>query len=288
VFSFLLHIIQHHKFDMETPTSTYLTFIRHGQSRDNAGECKTEPEKVNADLSGLGQEQAAKLRIACDLVILSPLRRALHTYALSSIHSIQSPIVSPLFREERCGMVDAMEHEVKDGKCETETKAQFYARIVEATKSLVDKSHLNHVIVIAHYGTILAITQMMAYESGGRRLTNADCVTYQWNEGRLQHVKTPVSHEIASFEKLCTSMPFTSDLSYVRSGHVPPYFRNKDDSFSCANLSPCSESELLTALIQRTNNQIVDDPRPSSSTIVLIKSRSNLKHITRSSLFIHL
>ena len=58
-----------------------ITFIRHAQSLHNA----TGDIIVNCGLSNAGVEQAKKIDISFDCVVLSPLRRTLQTYALSQI-----------------------------------------------------------------------------------------------------------------------------------------------------------------------------------------------------------
>jgi len=77
-----------------------VTIIRHGQSKQNAGQCKNNDELRNCALSDFGKEQAKKLEQNFDVVLVSPLRRAIETYENSNIKT-DNLIHSDLFREHR-------------------------------------------------------------------------------------------------------------------------------------------------------------------------------------------
>jgi broad specificity phosphatase PhoE len=84
-----------------------ITIIRHAQSKFNAGECKTEAELRNSKLTTLGKIQASQLNQSFDLVILSPLKRAIETYANSNI---KNSVLNFLENED---VVPESENEVK-------------------------------------------------------------------------------------------------------------------------------------------------------------------------------
>ncbi len=77
-----------------------VTIIRHAQSHFNAGSYKTDEEARNCRLTDDGIQQAKKLELSFDILIVSPLKRALETYLNSGIKCRQL-IVSDLFREIR-------------------------------------------------------------------------------------------------------------------------------------------------------------------------------------------
>lgn len=77
-----------------------ITIIRHAQSQFNAGNYKTDEEIRNCRLTPLGIEQAKNLNNSFDVIIVSPLKRALETYLNSGIKTRQL-IVSDLFREQK-------------------------------------------------------------------------------------------------------------------------------------------------------------------------------------------
>jgi broad specificity phosphatase PhoE len=72
-------------------------FIRHGESWHNADPVKFDQVR-NPGLSDLGKKQASSLSGTSDLVILSPLKRAVETLAFSKIKS-DKIVSSLLFRE---------------------------------------------------------------------------------------------------------------------------------------------------------------------------------------------
>jgi broad specificity phosphatase PhoE len=72
-----------------------ITFIRHGLSESNMGR---NVDTKNTKLALEGMENVKNLSGEYELIILSPLRRAIQTYALSNIKT-QNVIISPLVRE---------------------------------------------------------------------------------------------------------------------------------------------------------------------------------------------
>ena len=77
-----------------------VTLIRHAQSKFNAGEIKSEQDLINCKLSANGINQATTINGSFNLLILSPLKRAIQTYTYSNIHT-EDIIISHLFREQR-------------------------------------------------------------------------------------------------------------------------------------------------------------------------------------------
>ncbi len=77
-----------------------ITIIRHAQSQFNAGNFKTDEEIRNCRLTDFGIQQAKSLNQTFDVIVVSPLKRALETYLNSNIKTRQL-IVSDLFREQK-------------------------------------------------------------------------------------------------------------------------------------------------------------------------------------------
>lgn len=77
-----------------------ITIIRHAQSNYNAGLIKNETIGiVDCRLSELGKTQAKCLNQTFDVIVLSPLKRAIETYTNSRIKA-KNVIISPLFVEQ--------------------------------------------------------------------------------------------------------------------------------------------------------------------------------------------
>jgi broad specificity phosphatase PhoE len=76
-----------------------VTLIRHAKSKFNTGEYIDDGEIVNCKLADVGILQAKNLNQQFDLIVLSPLKRALATYAFSNIKA-ERIIVCDLFREQ--------------------------------------------------------------------------------------------------------------------------------------------------------------------------------------------
>ena len=62
-----------------------VTLIRHAESHFNAGNYKTDEEIRNCRITNLGIQQAKQLNQSFDIVVLSPLKRAMETYLNSNI-----------------------------------------------------------------------------------------------------------------------------------------------------------------------------------------------------------
>ena len=62
-----------------------ITIIRHAQSKFNAGEFRTAEEIRNCKLTDHGKMQAKNLDQSFDIIVLSPLKRAIETYVNSNL-----------------------------------------------------------------------------------------------------------------------------------------------------------------------------------------------------------
>jgi broad specificity phosphatase PhoE len=77
-----------------------ITIIRHAESKFNARQYETDNELRNCRLSENGKLQAQNLQQSFDIIILSPLKRALETYVESNLKS-RKIIISDLFRGQK-------------------------------------------------------------------------------------------------------------------------------------------------------------------------------------------
>jgi len=85
-----------------------ITFVRHAQSLYNAGLADVK----NCPLSPKGCQEASLLGGEFDLLVLSPLKRAIQTYAFSQIKAGEI-VVSPLARENKTRTLNLL-----DGECD--------------------------------------------------------------------------------------------------------------------------------------------------------------------------
>jgi broad specificity phosphatase PhoE len=122
-----------------------ITIIRHAQSIHNSGEFKTQEDARNAKLSEEGKRQASTVKGDFDTVVISPLRRAVETYARSSIKT-RRLLMSELFREEADGC--AANH-FENEPIFLETKEQMRARAQKA-KQYIQALDSNNIGIVAH------------------------------------------------------------------------------------------------------------------------------------------
>ena len=120
-----------------------ITFIRHAQSLHNA----TGDIIVNCGLSDAGVEQAKKIDISFDCVVLSPLRRTLQTYALSQIKT-KVVLLSALFREHH--PLGHPSNFLENEDMKMEQPQQFQKRVGQAMEFLKNLPYQN-VCVITHH-----------------------------------------------------------------------------------------------------------------------------------------
>lgn len=124
-----------------------VTIIRHAQSKFNAGQYKTKEEIANCKLSDFGREQAKNLSQSFDVIILSPLKRAIETYTNSNI-KCGKIIINDLFREymEQDPIpLNFLELE----KLAPETMNEFKKRISESIQYLKSLPY-NNIGIISH------------------------------------------------------------------------------------------------------------------------------------------
>lgn len=128
-----------------------ITLIRHGQTWRNFNRAQQNPEPefheniANSGLSFLGEIQAIHIKGEFDLVILSPLRRAIETYAKSKIRTSEI-IISDLVHERRDGTsYNAMDNE----EPYEETHEQLTYRVNETIKYIKSLGH-NRICIITH------------------------------------------------------------------------------------------------------------------------------------------
>jgi broad specificity phosphatase PhoE len=129
-----------------------ITIIRHAQSLFNSGKVKDE-ELKNCSLSDVGKTQATELNMSFDILIVSPLKRALETYVFSSI-KVKEIRISPLFREFKSWKVNLLDNE---NETEVETEEEMKKRAIEAMEYLNSLPHVN-IGVITHFEFINSIT----------------------------------------------------------------------------------------------------------------------------------
>lgn len=139
-----------------------LSICRHAESLANIGHSA----ELNTDLSIQGKKQAKQLQGQYDLVIISPMKRALKTFALSNIIANQV-YIEPLFRERIYNQTDMLEPREK-----IETEEDFQQRILNIRKYLVQirtQYPLASILIISHGITLAYLF--------GKRLHNAQLMT---------------------------------------------------------------------------------------------------------------
>jgi broad specificity phosphatase PhoE len=141
-----------------------VTIIRHAQSKFNAGQYTTETELSNCRLSDFGREQSKNLTQTFDILILSPLKRAIETYANSNI-KCGNVIINDLFREYK-------EHDPKPLnflELETimpETLEEVKKRVGDAINYL-KTSPYNNIGIISHGIFICYFLEQLAIKQNG-------------------------------------------------------------------------------------------------------------------------
>lgn len=115
-----------------------ITIIRHSQSLHNQGiYAETDPRLLNSRLSEEGKRQASNFSASFDVLILSPLRRAIETYAQSSILT-REILICPLFREHQDGkIINRLENEspTNESTMDVRLRAIQARKFLEETKS---------------------------------------------------------------------------------------------------------------------------------------------------------
>lgn len=123
-----------------------VTFIRHAQSKFNAGQIRDKSELKDCLLSDAGLEQAKTLKGCFDLLILTPLKRSMQTYVYSLV-TCDKIIICDFFREHRdaSGDLNFFGNEVPFN----ESKEDLYKRIDEGIQFLKDQEYQN-IGIISH------------------------------------------------------------------------------------------------------------------------------------------
>ncbi len=123
-----------------------ITFIRHAQSKFNSGE--EYLTSINCELSDKGKIQCSELKIHTDLLIISPLKRAIQTYANSNIKTKDIEI-NNLFRECITSPLNKLDFE-NTNFIETVNDSINRAKLAfEYLKSLNNK--YSSIVVISHH-----------------------------------------------------------------------------------------------------------------------------------------
>lgn len=127
-------------------------FIRHAESQGNTGE-DGGPDPA---LSKRGREQASHLKGPVDLLIVSPMKRALDTYILSKLSST-SIIVSELFRE-RLGGGQGEWRLGEDHVKKLERDDKKFVKRVDAAIEFLRAQPEQRIAVISHHTFLAALT----------------------------------------------------------------------------------------------------------------------------------
>jgi len=130
-------------------------FIRHAQSTFNVGLCR--PDDRNVRLTDTGKEQSKSLKLMLNLLIISPLIRAIETLANSNIGYDRIEI-NELFQEHRCRCENLTNFDSRD----FETEQEWNERIDNAIKYLrtID-SGVTSVGILCHHDFIYHLTRRL-------------------------------------------------------------------------------------------------------------------------------
>jgi len=130
-------------------TNREIYFIRHGQS---VGNIDPNSDITDSPLTEFGRMQASMINLEVDLIICSPMRRALETLHYSQINS-KELLISDICREKICGTSDSKLLEFP----ELETDDNFNLRISELANMLLNLNY-NTIGVVCHGCVIAALT----------------------------------------------------------------------------------------------------------------------------------
>src|SRR5579885_3006321 len=148
-----------------------ITIIRHAESLFNAGLYKTEQDIINCKLSENGKIQSKQLNHSFDLLILSPLKRAIETYVNSNIKT-KEIMINDLFREyKENSALNFLENE----EVKSETKDELNLRIIEAKEYLKNLPQ-NNIGIISHGIFIYYFIQNCALSP--KLIHNSEAITF--------------------------------------------------------------------------------------------------------------
>lgn len=125
-----------------------VTFIRHAQSEYNIGKNNS----FNAPITEDGAISCKNLDLNFDLLILSPLKRSIQTYANSNIKT-KNIIINELFQECKDKPSNMLDNDTN-----YETVYDFENRLDNAIKFLKDRSE-NNIGIITHHDFVHKITK---------------------------------------------------------------------------------------------------------------------------------
>lgn len=121
-----------------------LSFLRHAESRANNGEDVRSP---NSDLSPKGIEQAKKVSGMFDLVVCSPMARAMSTFRHSQIRCTRT-VIDKLCRER---LVDNPTDFLQNEDVRPESDETFWKRVHRFQDRLTAwEDVFSSVLVISH------------------------------------------------------------------------------------------------------------------------------------------
>lgn len=146
-----------------------ITLIRHAESQFNQSSTN---DISDCDLTFQGTQQAKKLTLKFDLLIISPLKRALDTLQHSNI-KYNHIIINHLFREFKINICDFLQTE----EIIYETETELLDRIIQSKKYLQSVEYTN-IGIITHADFIWYFTSyIINNERYGKWLDNVEHIT---------------------------------------------------------------------------------------------------------------
>lgn len=144
-------------------------FIRHAQSMYNIG---ANNDNYNSPLSENGIISCKSLGHTFDLLIISPLKRAIQTYANSNIKT-KNILISDLFQE-----VKSQKPNVLDNDTSRETHEEFEARLIKAIDYLkkLNYNNIGTIGVITHHDFMYHLTKKLI----GKSISLQNLGTYEF------------------------------------------------------------------------------------------------------------
>lgn len=176
-----------------------ITFIRHAQSEYNIGQHFSNNVSITKD----GIIASNSLNQCFDILILSPLKRAIQTYANSNIKT-KKIMISDLFQEFK----DKPSNMMDDDKS-YETTENFEIRVNTAIDFLKQLDYSN-IVIICHHDFIQKITKFMI----GKSISLSNLSSYEIaikNEVQFDNFIAPV----LTPPRIRISMNLIIDISYI-------------------------------------------------------------------------
>lgn len=149
-----------------------ITLIRHAQSKFNAGQYTSENELINCKLTEQGKKDCEKLNLSFDLLIISPLKRALETYTNSNIKT-KEIIINDLFREQKENHpLNFLENEIVI----QETTEEVWERVSKA-KKFIETLEFTNIGIISHRNFLWYLLD--EFEQDPIALDNLQTITFK-------------------------------------------------------------------------------------------------------------